>query len=70
LNLNPFIVCEFRIIIFFKCPWTKEVDEAIILAKNLNKKVLFDVDDLFFDVKYINTNTYAQELSPYEKIYN
>jgi glycosyltransferase involved in cell wall biosynthesis len=69
LNLNPLMVCDFRIIIFFKCPWTKEVDEAITLAKNLNKKVLFDVDDLFFDVKYIKTNTYTQELSPYEKIF-
>ena len=69
LNLNPLMVCDFRIIIFFKCPWTKEVDEAITLAKNLNKKVLFDVDDLFFDVKYINNNTYAHDLSSYEKTY-
>ena len=67
LNLNPLMACDFRIIIFFKCPWTKEVDEAITLAKNLNKKVLFDVDDLFFDLKYTNTNTYVQELSHYEK---
>ena len=69
LNLNPLIVCDFRIIIFFKCPWTKEVDEAITLAKNLNKKVLFDIDDLFFDIKYTNNNTYSQEFSPYEKTY-
>ena len=69
LNLNPLMACDFRIIIFFKCPWTKEVDEAITLAKNLNKKVLFDVDDLFFDLKYTNTNTYVQEFSHYEKTY-
>ena len=69
LNLNPLMVCDFRIIIFFKCPWTKKVDEAITLAKSLNKKVLFDTDDLFFDVKYTNTNTYAQELSPYKKAF-
>lgn len=67
LNLNPLMVSDFRIIIFFKCPWTKEVDEAITLAKNFNKKVLFDTDDLFFDVKYTNANTYSQEISPYEK---
>ena len=70
LNLNPLMVCDFRIIIFYKCPWTKKVDETIRLAKNFNKKVLFDTDDLFFDVKYTNTNTYAQELSPYEKTFN
>ena len=67
LNLNPLIVCDFRIIIFFKCPWTKEVGEAISLAKGLNKKVLFDIDDLDFDIKYTNSNIYVQELSPYEK---
>ena len=70
LNLNPLMVCDFRIIIFFKCPWTKEVEEAITLAKYLNKKVLFDIDDLSFDVKYTDNNTYAQELSPYETIFN
>ena len=70
LKINPLMVCDFRIIIFFKCPWTKEVDEAITLAKQLNKKVLFDTDDLFFDAKYANVSTYIQELSPYEKLFN
>ena len=64
------MVCDFRIIIFFRCPWTKEIDEAITLAKALNKKVLFDTDDLDFDIKYANRNTYVKELSPYEKQFN
>ena len=67
LKINPLMVCDFRIIIFFRCPWTKEIGEAISLAKELNKKVLFDIDDLDFDIKYTNSNIYAQELSPYEK---
>ena len=70
LKINPLMVCDFRIIIFFKCPWTKEVDEAITLSKKLNKKILFDTDDLFFDAKYTNVSTYIQELSPYEKPFN
>ena len=70
LKINPLIVCNFRIIIFFKCPRTKEVDKAITLAKKLNKKVLFDTDDLFFDAKYTNTKTYIQEYSLYEKPFN
>ena len=70
LNINPLIVCDFRIIIFFRCPWTKEVGEAITLAKALNKKVFFDIDDLDFDIKYTNSNTYLKELSPYEKQFN
>ena len=69
LNLNPLMISDFRVIIFFRCPWTKEVDIAIMLAKKLNKKVLFDIDDLVFDTKYTNTNTFVQALSPYEKSY-
>jgi len=61
------MVCDFRIIIFFRCPWTKEINEAIALAKSLNKKVLFDIDNLDFEIKYTNSNTYVKELSPYEK---
>jgi len=52
LNINPLMVCDFRIIIFFRCPWTKEINEAIALAKSLNKKVLFDIDNLDFEIKY------------------
>jgi len=69
LNLNPLVISDFRVIIFFRCPWTKEINTAISLAKKLNKKILFDIDDLVFDTKYTNTNTYVQALSPYEKSY-
>jgi hypothetical protein len=63
------MISDFRVIIFFRCPWNKEVDIAIKFAKKLNKKILFDIDDLVFDLKYTNTNTYVQALSPYEKSY-
>jgi hypothetical protein len=33
LNLDPIIVRDYRIIIFFRCPWTENVDEAITLTK-------------------------------------
>jgi glycosyltransferase involved in cell wall biosynthesis len=67
LNLNPLMVSDFRVIIFIRCRWTKEVDEAITLARKLNKKVLFDIDDLIIDTKYTNTNTYVLSLSQSEK---
>ena len=71
LNINSLKICDFRVIIFFRCPWTKDVDEAITLAKKLNKKVLFDIDDLIFVIKYKNINNYNQDFSPYEKeLYN
>lgn len=71
LRLNPFIVRDFRVIIFYRCPWTEEVDKAISLAKRLNKKVLFDIDDLVIDTKYTDLIPYIQTLSASEKkIYN
>ena len=67
LNFEPFIVLNYRVIIFFRCPWTEKVEKAIILAKSLNKKVLFDIDDLVFDQKYTNVIPYVKALSLKEK---
>jgi len=61
------MVCNFRVIIFFRCPLTKQINEAILLAKKLNKKILFDFDDLVINQKYINKNPYLQTLSAYER---
>ena len=68
LKLNPFIVRDFRVIIFFRCPWTDEVEKAITLAKSLNKKVLFDIDDLVIDTKYTDLIPYIQTLPTSQKI--
>ena len=46
---------------------TDNVEKAINLAKNLNKKVLFDIDDLVFDNKYTETLPYIKTISPKEK---
>ena len=67
INLNPNIVKDFRIIILYRCPWTEKVNEAISLAKSLNKKVFFDVDDLVIDTKYTDMLPYLKSLSVYEK---
>ena len=68
LNLDPLIIRDFRIIIFYRCPWNEQVGQAITLAKRLNKKVIFDVDDLVFDKKYTDITPYVQSLSKHEKI--
>ena len=67
LNLDPVIVRDYRIIIFFRCPWTENVNEAITLAKKLNKKVLFDIDDLVIDKKYTELIPYIKTLSSKDK---
>ena len=33
LNIDPIIVRDYRVIIFFRCPWKENVDEAITLTK-------------------------------------
>ena len=68
LDFDPVIVLNFRIIIFYRCPWTEFVDKAIHLAKSFNKKVLFDIDDLVIDNKYTNIIPYVKALSESEKL--
>jgi glycosyltransferase involved in cell wall biosynthesis len=66
-DLNPLIVLDFHIIIFYRCPWTISVNEAIELAKSFNKKVFFDIDDLVIDTKYTNLVPYLKTLSDSQK---
>ena len=67
LYLNPFIVSDFRVLIFYRCPWTDNIGKAINLAKNLNKIVLFDIDDLVIDTKYTDLVPYIQTISEIDK---
>ena len=43
------------------------LDKAISLAKTLQKKVLFDIDDLVFDTKYTDLVPYLQTIPEKEK---
>lgn len=52
-NFSSIIIKNYRALIFFRCPWNKNIEQAITLAKSLNKKILFDIDDLVIDKKYI-----------------
>lgn len=67
INLNPVIIRDFRVIIFYRCPWTEQVEKAIELAKSLNKKVLFDIDDLVIDTSYTDLIPYVKSLSKSDK---
>ena len=66
-NFEPNIVSNYRVIIFSGCPWTEKVEEAIILAKNLNKKILFDMDDFSIIKKYNNKFSFINYFSLNEK---
>ena len=67
LDIEPYMVLNYRVFIFFRCPWTEKIEQSIILAKSLNKKVLFDIDDLVIDTKYTEMIPYIKTLSPSEK---
>ena len=67
LNFEPIKICDYRVIIFFRCPWTEKIGEAISLAKSLNKKVLFDIDDLVIDTKYTDEIPFLKNLSIQKK---
>ena len=71
LDLKFQIIKNYRIIIFFRCPLTREIEKAIFLAKALNKKILFDIDDFMIDIIDIDKNFYFNNISQNEKkIYN
>lgn len=71
LKIQPIIVRYYRIIIIFRCLWTKKIGEAINFAKSLNKIVIFDIDDLVIDTKYTNNISFLNTLSKKQKeLYN
>ena len=66
-NLQLDQVRYYRTFVFFRCPYTDMIGEFIKLAKKLNKKVLFDIDDLVVDTKYTDTIKYLDSMSKEER---
>ncbi len=67
LDLTLDLVKQFRLFVFFRCPYTDTIGEFIKLAKSHNKMVLFDVDDLVIDQKYTDRIPYVQKMGPEDK---
>lgn len=66
-NLSLDQVRNYRVFIFFRCPYTPVIGEFIKLAKKLHKTVLYDIDDLVIDTKYTDLIPYVRELPQKEK---
>ena len=66
-TFDPNITRNYRVVIFYRCPWNQRVNESINLARELNKKVLFDIDDLVIDKKYTKLIPFLKILKPKEK---
>lgn len=66
-ELTMDFVKKYRLFVFYRCPYTDTIGEFIAMAKKLNKKVLFDIDDLLFDEKYTETIDYIKTMSQRDK---
>lgn len=56
-----------RTFIVFRCPYSDFVGNFIDLVHSLNKKVLFDIDDLVIDTVYTDQIPYLGTMSPEER---
>lgn len=66
-DLTLDLVRNYRVFIFYRCPFTEVVGKFIKLAKKLNKTVLFDIDDLVIDKKYTSTIKYLSTMTETER---
>lgn len=57
----------YRIFIFFRCPYTDEIGIFIERAKEMNKPVLYDVDDLVIDTVYTDMIPYLDTMLEEER---
>lgn len=67
LHLSLEQVRNYRAFVIFRCPYTEELGEFIRLAKELNKTVIYDIDDLVIDTKYTDTIKYLDTMSLEER---
>lgn len=66
-NLTLEMVKYARVFVFFRCPYTDMVGDFIRLAKEHNKQVVFDIDDLVIDKKYTDNIKYVAQMAPADK---
>jgi len=66
-NLDLDLVRYYRAFIIFRCPYIEIVGEFIKKARELNKPVLYDIDDLVIDTKYTDTIPFVSRFDPESK---
>lgn len=66
-NLKLADVARARSFVIYRCPYTARVGKFIELAKQLNKKVYYDIDDLVIDRRYTDTIEFLQTMCPGER---
>ena len=66
-NLKIEMIRLYRVFIFFRCPFTETIGQFIKQAKEDNKVVLYDIDDLVIDKEYTKTIKYLDTMSDSER---
>lgn len=66
-DLTLDLLKNYRVFIFFRCPYTDTIGEFIESAKEMNKTVLYDIDDLVIDTKYTDQVKYLKTISEEER---
>lgn len=66
-NLKPDTLRCYRIFIFFRCPYTDLIGDFVKTAREINKTVLYDVDDLVIDTVYTDMIPYLATMSEEER---
>ena len=61
-DLHADMVKNYRVILFYRCPWCDRVEEAVQTARAYNKTILYDIDDLVIDTVYTDLIPYVQGL--------
>ena len=67
LHLDLDQVRNYRVFVIFRAPYTEKLGEFIRLAKELNKTVIYDIDDLVIDTKYTDTIKYLDTMTKEER---
>ncbi|MFD5021812.1 glycosyltransferase [Paenibacillus sp. NPDC058367] len=65
-DLTVDMVRYYRSFVFFRCPHTEVVEDLIKKAKYFNKTVIFDIDDLVIDYKYVKQIKHLETMSTHE----
>ena len=65
-DLKPEMVRMYRVFIFFRCPYTDLIGRFIETARENQKEVWYDIDDLMIDKSYTSTIRYLDKMSDKE----
>lgn len=65
--ISTHLAYQYRAFVIFRCVYTENLEKFIQTAKQLNKTVFYDIDDLVIDTYYTNQIPYVQTMDHKEQ---